>query len=302
MNPRFLVLGATGRVGSLVVQELVQRCGPMPHERASVGGLVRDIPRAMKAWPAGVAVVVGDLRDDASMTVAMQGVEAVFMASPVHPDMATWQCNAIRAAVQAGVKRIVKLSGSAWTMIEGQFTTVGAAHAQVETVMRDTQTAGGPQGICIRPNAFLQGMLGRMSDELKANDAFSLAVGNACVAFTDIRDIAVAAAHAMLAARPPPVIEVTGPKAWNGTGIATLLQRILARPIRYTPITLDEAAARARANGTPEFTIQHQQEVLARLRQGAGSQVSSDFLHFLGQPARGIEHYLEEVRQSCRHS
>jgi len=302
MNPRFLVLGATGRVGALVLRALAGQCGVSPDGCPSVGGLVRDARRAGATWPAGTAMVVGDLTVPASIDAAMHDVEAVWMASPVHPDMATWQCHVVRAAAQAGVRRIVKLSGSAWTMIEGRHTTVGAAHAQVEQAMRAAQAAGGPQAICIRPNAFLQGMLGRVGDEIQAGDAFSLALGDARVAFADIRDIAAVAAHVMVADAAPPVIEVTGPAARNGSDIAALLTRMLARPIRYQPMTVEDAMARVRASGMPEFTLRHQREVLTCLRQGAGSQVSSDFSDCLGRPASGVERYLEEVIQSCKHA
>ena len=216
MSHRLLVLGATGRIGSLVVKELAG-------QGLSVGGLVRDAGRAASMWPQNVKPVVGTFGDPASVATAMEGVEVVLVASPVHPEMASWQCGAVQAAAHAGVRRIVKLSGSAWTMEEGRATTVGAAHAQVETMMRSLQETNGLECICIRPNAFLQGMLGRVGGELASGDTFSLAIGDAAVAFADIRDIAAACAHAMSAASAPPVIEVTGPEAMDGMRIAALL-------------------------------------------------------------------------------
>jgi uncharacterized protein YbjT (DUF2867 family) len=288
MSPRFLVLGATGRIGQLVVKELAGR-------GFHVAGLVRDAARAAPMWPPGVTPVVGEFGDPASIAAAMRGVEVAFISSPIHPEMASWQCGAVRAAAEAGVRRIVKLSGSAWTMESGRVTTVGAAHAQAEAAMRSLREAGGPECACIRPNAFLQGMLGRLGDELVAGDTFSLAIGDGRVAFADIRDIAAACAHAMVAASVPPVIEVTGPRAMNGQEIASLLENTLGRPIRYQPTDIDAAMARARASGMGEFTLRHQGEVLALLREGAGSRTSSAFQQLLGRPPRTVEDYLAEV-------
>jgi len=199
----------------------------------------------------------------------------------------------------------VKLSGSAWTMTadaDTPRTTVGAAHAQVEEALHTVEARGGPQSLCIRPNAFLQGMLGSAGENIWAGgDTLALALGDASVAFADVRDIALAAAHAMMADRAPSILEITGPATYSGTDIAAMLTRLLARPIVYQSLSVDQALARARAKGASDFIVQHQGEVLARLRQGAGSRVSHDFSDCLGQPARDIKPYLEETIRSCKH-
>ncbi|MBH1964084.1 MAG: NmrA family NAD(P)-binding protein [Comamonadaceae bacterium] len=288
MSERHLVLGATGRIGSLVVRELSDR-------GLAVAGLVRDAQRAAPMWPSEVMPVIGEFDAPASIVSAMQGVDVAFISSPVHPEMAAWQCHAVQAAADAGVRRIVKLSGSAWTMVEGRMTTVGAAHAQVEATMRAVQKSGGPECICIRPNAFLQGILGRIGTELSNGDTFSLGIGPARVAFADIRDIAAACAHAMAARSTPQTIEVTGPEALGGEEIAGLLVQMLGKPIRYKPLDISEAMARARAGGADDFTLRHQTEVLTVLREGVGEKVSPDFQSVLGRAPRTVQSYLAEV-------
>ena len=78
MSVEFLVLGATGRVGSLVVRELAAA-------GRRVGGLVRDPARAMELWPEEVRAVAGDLADAASVRAAMRGVQAVPGSRPGAP-------------------------------------------------------------------------------------------------------------------------------------------------------------------------------------------------------------------------
>lgn len=288
-----LVIGATGRIGSLVVRELAGNGRP-------VGGLVRTPDRAASLLPAGVHPVVGDLGDAASLAAAMRGVRAVLVTSPVHPELAAWQRAAVNAAALAGVRRIVKLSGSAWTMRSGDATTIGAAHAEVEAAMAalaagERQGGEGPRCVSIRPNAFLQGMLGRILTEVQAGGHVTLALGEASVAFADIRDIASACAHALVAADVPPIFEVTGPAAIGGADIASLVQHLLKRPVSYRSITVAEAIERARAAGQPAFTLAHQQEVLTRLRAGAGSGVSPSFEATLGRAPRHAGVYLAEA-------
>ena len=65
-----LVVGAAGRIGRAVVDELLRLGRP-------VRALVRRPPPT--SFPPGVEVVVGDLTDPDSLTPALAGVEAVFL-------------------------------------------------------------------------------------------------------------------------------------------------------------------------------------------------------------------------------
>ncbi|MFO1426893.1 MAG: NAD(P)H-binding protein [Steroidobacteraceae bacterium] len=71
---RTLVIGATGRLGRLIVGEL--------HARGdAVRGLARDAARAGAAFPGGVEIAVGDLRDPASLAAALADVSHVVFAA-----------------------------------------------------------------------------------------------------------------------------------------------------------------------------------------------------------------------------
>ncbi|MDG9706534.1 SDR family oxidoreductase, partial [Streptomyces sp. DH37] len=65
-----LVTGATGTVGRQIVEQLVKR-------GADVRALVRDPAKA--SFPAGVAVVQGDLLDVDSLRNALSGVSTLFL-------------------------------------------------------------------------------------------------------------------------------------------------------------------------------------------------------------------------------
>ncbi|WP_367613578.1 SDR family oxidoreductase [Sphingomonas sp. AP4-R1] len=72
-----LVIGATGRVGRHVVEQLVAR-------DASVSVLTRDPAKA--AFPAGVDVAKGDLLDIDSLRAAFVGVRTLFLLNAVTGD------------------------------------------------------------------------------------------------------------------------------------------------------------------------------------------------------------------------
>src|SRR5262245_29419580 len=96
-----LVTGATGTVGRQVVQQLVKR-------GAAVRALVRDPSKA--DFPAGVAVVQGDMLDVDSLRGAFAGVSTLFLLNAVVPEEFTQALIALNVARQAGVERVVYLS------------------------------------------------------------------------------------------------------------------------------------------------------------------------------------------------
>jgi uncharacterized protein YbjT (DUF2867 family) len=98
-----LVTGATGMFGSRVVRETLAR-------GAKVRGLVHSPARARQV-PAGAEVAVGDLDVPESLGEAFAGVDTAFIVSPLDQRIAARGGNALRAAQEAGVRRVVKLYG-----------------------------------------------------------------------------------------------------------------------------------------------------------------------------------------------
>jgi uncharacterized protein YbjT (DUF2867 family) len=82
MNRKILVCGASGRLGSLVAEALRDRHARTPRVLVRPG-------RILEGWqtPPGMELAPGDFTDAASLDVALEGVESVFLVSPVHPDM-----------------------------------------------------------------------------------------------------------------------------------------------------------------------------------------------------------------------
>lgn len=110
-----LVIGSTGRNGGAIMEAL-EAVGARPRV------LVRDLARAKEKAGAGVQRdwVVGDLRDPASLDVALKGIAVVINAaatSQMQGDNDTAAVdregtrNLVTAAKRAGVKRIVFITG-----------------------------------------------------------------------------------------------------------------------------------------------------------------------------------------------
>ena len=96
-----LVIGATGTVGSQVIEQLTKR-------GADVRALVRDTTKAN--FPAGVDIVQGDLLDVDSLRSAFAGVSTLFLLNAVVADEYTQALIALNIAQEVGIERIVYLS------------------------------------------------------------------------------------------------------------------------------------------------------------------------------------------------
>jgi uncharacterized protein YbjT (DUF2867 family) len=94
-----LVTGATGTIGSLIVQRLADA-------GADVKALVRQPGKL--SFPAGVTEVVGDLTDVSSLRAALSSVRTLFLLNAVTPDEVTQALIALNLAREAGIDRIVK--------------------------------------------------------------------------------------------------------------------------------------------------------------------------------------------------
>ena len=284
-----VVFGASGRVGTLVVERLRQQ-GYAPR------CVSREPERTRATLGMGIDVVAGDADTPDSLAAAFTGAraECVFIATALHPRLAAQQCAIIDAATHACVRQIVKLSESDWTMQPGSLTTIGHAHAVVEAKLRALTIATAS----IRPSAFAQSFLAKAKAQASSSDRFTMPIGTAAVACVDMRDIAdmlvgalenTAACRVGLAVHP-----ITGPAAVTGVDIANNLSQHLGRSITYQPIAIDTALELERARGASRFMLDHLAQVYHLMAAGKAAQVTATINTWLGRRARPVDSFLKE--------
>ena len=144
-----LVMGATGRQGSAVVDELLSR-------GFSVRAMTRkpDGKKAARLQRPGVEIVQGDYADPDSLRAAMQGIDRAFFYSGFSRNELQEGRNVIAAARAAGLAQLVYSSGAAADPETGMD---GAVKAQVEMALRDS---GVPYTV-LRPVAFMENYRGQ---------------------------------------------------------------------------------------------------------------------------------------------
>jgi uncharacterized protein YbjT (DUF2867 family) len=278
-----LVTGATGRIGGLVARELALR-GLRPR------ALVRDPARARDALPPGVAPIVGDLEDPASLGPAVDGIDALLVVSPVHPRQRVLQGNLVRAAAASGRPLVVKISGLGTAL--DSFVDSGRWHAETEQDIREL----GLPFTFLRPHFFMQN-LGLQLAGARSEGVIRAGAGDARIAMVDVRDIAAVAACLLAGEvdRRDEALDLTGPEALTYAEVASQLGKVLGRDVSYEP--LGPAAARALLEriGMPEWHLEILLQYNRAFANGWGARLSDAVEQVLGRSPRSLAAYLEDT-------
>lgn len=218
-----LVTGATGTIGSLIVQRLAQT-------GADVKALVRQPGKVRFA--AGVTEVVGDLTDVSSLRAALSSVRTLFLINAVTPDEVTQALITLNLAREAGIERIVYLS----VIHADKYTNVPHFTGK-HTVERMIESLNMPVTI-LRPAYFMQNE--RMVQQVIQNyGVYPMPIGSAGVSMIDTRDIADIAVAELLrrdraaTALPKVTLDLVGPDALTGASVAKIWSAALGREVTY---------------------------------------------------------------------
>ncbi|MCG3751840.1 MULTISPECIES: SDR family oxidoreductase [Amycolatopsis] len=262
-----LVTGATGTVGSALIPALQAR-----------GSAVRAMTRGRPVD--GVETVVADLRDPASLAVALKGVDAVFLNSPSAPDAAELQIQFANLARDAGVNRLVLLSQ--YAARPDSPVRFLRWHAEVEAHVAKL----GLDYTVLRPNLYLQALL-NFSATI-AQGFIAAPIGDAAVSAIDTRDISAAAAAVLTTdGHSGRTYTLTGPRAVTHAEIADALSAVAGRDIAFHDASADQFAAAL--NGLlPSWQIGGLVEDYAHYARGEAAEVDPAVADLTGRPARDL--------------
>ncbi|WP_037360268.1 SDR family oxidoreductase [Amycolatopsis orientalis] len=268
-----LVTGATGTVGSALIPALQAR-----------GSTVRAMTRGRPLD--GVETVVADLRDPASIAVALKGVDAVFLNSPSAPDAAELQIQFANLARDAGVGRLVLLSQYA-ARADSPVRFL-RWHAEVEAHVEKL----GLDYTVLRPNLYLQALLNFSATV--AQGFLAAPIGDAPVSAIDTRDISAAAAAVLTTTgHSGRTYTLTGPRAVTHAQIAEALSSATGRDIVFRDAPADQFAA-ALTGLLPSWQISGLVEDYAHYSRGEAAEVHDSVADLTGRPARDLTDFAHD--------
>jgi NAD(P)H dehydrogenase (quinone) len=289
---KLIVSGASGQLGSLVVEELLAR-GVAPENLI----LVSRTPDTLAKYAAlGANVRYGDFTEPESLPAAYAGGTRMLLISigGGAPDRAQRQAAAIDAAVAAGVEHIAYTS---YMNADRHTQSILAPdHQRTEAHLR----ASGIAWTFLRNGIYANGLVDQAREALRTGEIVTH-TPDARVAYVTREDCAAAAA-AVLATpgHENRAYNVTGPDAVGPRELAALAAEIGGRPVEL--VVLDEAAyvARLRAAGSSEQGIRGALSFAAELASPLLREPSSAVADLTGRAPTSVRDLLAAHRDELR--
>ncbi|WP_329154337.1 NAD(P)H-binding protein [Streptomyces sp. NBC_01456] len=284
-----IVTGATGRLGELIVNRLLER---VPAER--IGVSVRDVGKGADLAERGVRVRAGDFTEPGTLKHAFEGAERVLVISAAIRGGGAFTANsaAIDAAREAGAQRILYTSHQAASPTS-LFPPQKVHAATEEHLMRQ-----GVPYTALR-NGFYASTLGSYIGAALRTGTLAVPQDGP-VSWTAHEDLAEAAALALteegaLEGITPPL---TAPHALDFADVAEILSRITGRTITRVVMDDDEWTSAAVAGGMPRQAAEFSLTMFAASRNGEFNVTDPTWEAAVGHPAKTVHEVVEAVVRS----
>lgn len=283
-----LVTGATGQIGRLVVEQLLNMDVP-------VRAFVRNEDAFKDLHHASLEVAVGTFEDEKSLEKAVEGVDRLFLVARDNPNQVIQHENVIKVAERNGVKHIVKLSALGASI--GSPIALMRWHAETEEQLRNSKM----DWTFLRPQLYMQNLL-RFGDSVVSMGSFSAPMGSSEFALVDIRDIAEAAAKVLSdeGGHASKIYTLTGPTAVSYKEIAKHLSTILGQSIHYNAVTQKQFYETLLEKGTPSWRAYDLAYIAEAYPEDKNKLITNDINTLLNRSARSIQTFLTDHQENFR--
>lgn len=284
-TPAVLVTGATGNVGSQIVERLLAAEVPVRAAASSVEAVRSRFGDRVEA-------VALDFTDSATWSEAYSGVQRMFLMRPPHLGKPKRQMlPSLEAARAAGVGQVVLLS------LQGAEHNKVVPHHALEVWLRES----GMSWTFVRAAFFMQNLTTTHLTDVRDRDTIVVPAGEGATAFVDVHDVAAVATAALLnpAEHGNTAWTPTGPQALTYAEIASILTDVLGRPISYPRPGLVRYARHARhVLGMPWGMVAVTSAIYTIARLGRAAGLTDDVLVVTGQDPGSFREFAD--REAAR--
>ena len=236
---KYAVTGATGKLGRLVLDELLKQANP-----GDIVALARD-PTALQAYDQkGVDVRQADYDDAASLEAALQGVDRVLLISGNAVGQRERQHGAvIAAAKQAGVSYLAYTS-----VLNAQASKLALAPEHVAT--EKLLESSGLNHDVLRMPWYSENYVGALKPSIEHGAIYG-ATGEGKLSTASRADLAAAAVGALLKSPGGRTYELAGDHPWTMDEFAAEVSRQAGKPVRYVNQSESDYARTLEGVGLP---------------------------------------------------
>jgi NAD(P)H dehydrogenase (quinone) len=281
---KILVTGATGKLGSKVVDSLLKS---IPASELAVS--VRDPEKAEGLRARGVEVRQGDFDRPETLDNAFKGIDRLLIIS-ADGDNETrirQHTDAVQAAERAGVKFIAYTSLANATESKN---LMAPPHVATEAAIIKT---GIPYSF-LRNNWYLENEIGSIQGAL-AGAPWITSAGEGKVGWALQQDYADAAAAVLVGNdHENTVYELSGPLLTQDE-LASALGNVLGEKIAVQQVSDEKYAEIMKGLGLPDFVIPIVVGIQESIRNGSLEVESNDFEKVLGRPVTPINEALTQL-------
>ena len=286
---KILVTGATGQVGGLLLGYLKE------HDSVEVVAGARNPD---KASALGIPAVYLDLDNVDSIMPAFTGVDRIFLMTGYTVDMLRQSKDVVDVARKAGVEQVVHLGAC------GADDTHVGHYGWHQFIERYIASSGIPFYTHLRPEMFMQNLLGYGGESFVKQGVIHQYSGDARLSWVDCDDVAAAAAAALL--DPQKHHGQTyrmGYEAKSYDEIAEIMTKLFGQPFRYQAHPAEEFLKKVlEAGGEPAY-MKCVYECYRDFATGKliGDEVQDNFLSITGKQPSTLAGFIEANASAFRY-
>ena len=284
----FVITGATGSLGRLVVEALLDQNVPA----GQIVATGRDLAKIADLAERGVQVRPVDYNDPQSLRQAFRGAEKVLLISGSEVGQRIEQHrNAINAAQEAGAALI------AYTSVANADNTgmqLAAEHQATEEVLR----ASGVPFTLLRNGWYLENYTGQLAVHLQHGAVLGSA-GEGKVSAAARADYAQAAAAVLLKeGQAGKVYELGGDQAFTLNDLAEEITAVTGQPVRYQDLPAEQYAKVLQDAGLPEAYAAILADSDLGIARGDLLVTGSDLSSLIGRPTTPLREAVQAAADS----
>ena len=267
------VTGATGQLGRLVVQELLQS---VPAQ--DILAIVRNAAKAADLEAQGVEVRVAPYDDPAALQAALAGVERLLLISSSEVGRRVEQHqNVIDAAKAAGVQFIAYTSAP---MAATTTLILAPDHKATEELLFNS----GIDFAILRNNWYTENYLQQLNTARQTGKVVA-AAGEGQVASASRADYAAGAAAVLLdGSHVGRIYELGGDYAWTYDELAAAIGEVIGQHVTYEPVDAATLIEILQSVGLDEGTAGFVAALDTNIAAGVLSEVTHDLSRLIGRP------------------
>jgi uncharacterized protein YbjT (DUF2867 family) len=285
---KILITGPTGNVGSAVLDNLGTT-------DIDLRALAHDESKARSLGDRGVEAVVGDFLEPQTLGPALEGVSAVLLITPIHPNQVTQASNVIKVAKESGNDpRIVRLS------VHQASHDAPARNTRQHADIEDEVRSSGLPYTFLRPQSFMQNTLATartVASEGRIYQPFK----DGKLGMIDARDIGEVAAKVLTEeGHEGKVYTLTGPTAISFYDVAEALSEVLGKEVIYINIPLEKAKEAMLNMGLSEWRADVLIEYAKAHSEGYSDWTTDDVEQLTGHPATSYNEFATDFARVFR--